>query len=89
LSPFSPGILYRQLIPKFLHTNKPDHSNGYAHVACSAMADNDACVDPKVLEEIQGEYYPHITWYTCSPNGVLTPVTESLKKIAIGTVAGK
>lgn len=51
------------------------------------MADNDACVDPKVLEEIQGDYYPHITFYTCTEAGVLTPVDEKLKKIPIGATA--
>lgn len=79
-----PGILYRQLIPKYLHTGLPDRTNGYAHVACSNMPDNDACVDPVVLEEIQGDYYPHITFYKCSENGVLEEVTKKLHKIPIG-----
>lgn len=51
------------------------------------MADNDACVDPKVLEEIQGDYYPHITFYTCSEAGVLTPVNQKLAKLPIGYTA--
>jgi len=50
------------------------------------MADNDACVDPQVLESIQGDHYPHITFWTCSESGVATQVTEKLAKIAIGTV---
>ena len=77
------GILYRQLIPKYLHTGEPDHSNGYARVACSAMDDNSACVDPEVLADLMGEYYPRIDYFTSGPDG-LKPITEKLGVVPIG-----
>lgn len=42
------------------------------------QTDNAACVDPEVLASLMGDYYPKITYYTCSPSGVLTPITEKL-----------
>lgn len=48
------------------------------------MPDNDACVDPAVLEQLQGDYYPHITFYKCTETGEIEAVNEKLKKIPIG-----
>lgn len=48
-------------------------------------SDNNACVDPEVLHELQGDYYPHITFWKCGPNGELEPVEKKLPKLAIGS----
>lgn len=46
-------------MPKTARTQEPDHSNGYARLACEKMSgDNSACIKSSVLESLMGEFYP-------------------------------
>lgn len=53
-------------MPKTARTQEPDHSNGYARLACEKMSagDNAACIKSSVLESLMEEYYPR-TWFVC------------------------
>jgi hypothetical protein len=63
---FSPGLLYRQLIPKTARDQQPDRSNGYARLVCTASDDKEACQKSSVLEEVQGDYYPRTCGFVFS-----------------------